>query len=506
MHTPTIPGYRGLEPLGSGGFAVVYKATQHAVGREVALKLLHASSADEETERRFERECRVVGSLSWHPHIAAVLDAGVDAEGRSFLAFELLPGGSLGDRLDRDGPLPWSEAIGYTIQTADALAAAHAEDVLHRDVKPDNILLDRLGRAKLADFGIAQMHDGNQTKSGVITATLAHAAPEVLAGQRASELSDVYLLGSTLFELIAGAPPFGRAVGDNLLAAIHRIATEPAPSLSVVTRGCPPEVATIVAQALEKDPGMRPDSAAALGLALREVQAAHGIAVTEMPFVDVSKRAAEPEPTPLPAVSAETSATAPQTALVAAGPDVSVTDPAPPVAEGRPGRSILPWAVALILVAVGVMAAVLLLNDGSGEAGVGDDGIVAREVLQTGSSQGLHGELIIDGDLETGWLSPTGPDGHELVIGFGELVQLEAIVVHAGPGSNLGPLDNMRGLGAVVLEFSDGTETELELDETASVQTVPIDRATTSLAIRSVAQGIQPVAIREVEFLGMPTN
>ena len=86
---------------------------------------------------------------------------------------------------------------------ADALAAAHEEDVLHRDVKPDNILIDRLGRAKLADFGIAQMRDGNQTKSGVITATLAHAAPEVLNGKRATKLSDVYLLGSTLFELIA---------------------------------------------------------------------------------------------------------------------------------------------------------------------------------------------------------------------------------------------------------------------------------------------------------------
>jgi serine/threonine protein kinase len=556
MDTPNIPGYTNLEKIGAGGFAVVYSATQESVGRQVALKLLHNASADEDTERRFQRECRVVGSLSWHPHIAAVLDGGVDEDRRSYLAFELLTGGSLGDRLQESGPIPWREAVVFAIQTADALAAAHEEHVLHRDIKPDNILIDRLGRAKLADFGIAAMRDGTQTKTGVITATLAHAAPEILNGKRATKLSDVYLLGSTLFELIAGEPPFGNGIGDDFFAAIQRIATEAPPTL--VSRDgldVPVELSALVAQCLLKDPHERVESAGAFGMALREIQTQYNEPHTPMPFVQVhglpDRALPDPPVVPGPSVSpvvaalpdppvvpypvsppvdavAPRASVLPDSGTVSAGPIVPgppsgrITPlPPPPVGQramsapplaGAQAASVSPGAadgakhkrkrwillvLLLILLGVGGVVAAVLLSPAV------DSGIVALEVRQTDSVPGFVGDNVIDGDLGTGWLSPNNPDGHELVIGFGRPVTLDSIVIHSGPNPEApGSFSATRGVGQVVLEFSDGTERMLTLDEAAPRQTVVILKSTSSLGIRSIAPGFDPVAIREVEFIG----
>lgn len=541
MTNPIVPGYTDLEKIGAGGFAVVYKATQAAVGRPVALKLLHNAIADEDTERRFQRECIVVGSLSWHPHIAAVLDAGSDEDGRSYLAFELLVGGSIGDRLQKTGPLPWPEAVVFAIQTADALAAAHEQDVLHRDVKPDNILIDRLGRAKLADFGIAAMRDGTQTKTGVITATLAHAAPEVLSGKRATKLSDVYLLGSTLYEMIAGEPPFGTGVGDDFFAAIQRIATEPPPPLaSRAGLNVPAELSDLVDRSLRKDPHERFESAAAMGMALRELQGRHGASRTHMPFAEASGDApksataliSQPESAPRPAPpSAAAPLPAPPAPAVSPreaprAPNHQVEPSLQPIPEdkkkakkakkaqrsGPPQRqhvpapapkkkrSRLPAAILVLVLAVGGAAAAAFFLLPKEET---PDGIVATEVKQTDSAQGFVGGLVIDGDLSTGWLSPTNPNGHELVIGFGKAVILNAIVIHSGPDPTApGPFDGSRGVGLAVLEFSDGTEMNLELNESVAIQRVEVNKTTASLGIRSIAPGFTAVAIREVEFVG----
>jgi len=576
MDTPNIPGYTNLEKIGAGGFAVVYSATQESVGRKVALKLLHNASADEDTERRFQRECRVVGSLSWHPHIAAVLDGGVDEDRRSYLAFELLTGGSLGDRLHESGPIPWREAVVFAIQTADALAAAHEEHVLHRDIKPDNILVDRLGRAKLADFGIAAMRDGTQTKTGVITATLAHASPEILNGNRATKLSDVYLLGSTLFELIAGEPPFGNGIGDDFFAAIQRIATEAPPTLvSRAGLDVPVELSALVARCLLKDPQERVESAGAFGMALRDIQTQYNEPHTPMPFVQVHglpdpwlaapsdlpdplalvvpaplpdppvlpeplvlpdppaslAEAPLPHPpvlpdppvvadlaTPLvdaidPSTSVSPDSRTVSGAPVGAGPPSGRLAPVtpPPLAGAQaigasPGASVVVkhkrkrWLIPLLLLVLvsigGVVAASLLLS-------TGDPGIVAIEVRQTDSVPGFLGDNVIDGDLATGWLSPNNPDGHELVIGFGRSVMLDSIVIHSGPNPEApGSFSATRGVGQIVLEFSDGIERILTLNEAAPMQTVSILKSTSSLGIRSIAPGFDPVAIREVEFIG----
>ena len=278
-----IDGYDDLEIIGRGGFAVVYKARQVSVGREVAIKVLSDPSPDQDLVRRFERESKAVGALSWHPNIAAVVDAGRSNEGQAYIVFELLARGSLEDQLAA-GPLPWPEAVARMIQVADATEAAHRADVLHRDIKPANILLTRLGDAKLADFGIASMQDGNKTETGMLATSIAHAAPELFDGTPSSVATDVYALGSTLFNLITGQSPFAVTPGERILTTIGRIAQEPPPQLN--SELVPPPISNIIAHSLAKQPEYRMRSAAEFGRALQQVQRELGLPVTAMPVAD----------------------------------------------------------------------------------------------------------------------------------------------------------------------------------------------------------------------------
>lgn len=278
-----IDGYDNFEIVGRGGFAVVYKARQVSVGRDVAIKVLSDPTPDDDLVRRFERESKAVGALSWHPHIAAVVDAGTTSAGQAYIVFELMVGGSLEDRI-ATGPIPWQAAVRTMIQVADAVEAAHRSDVLHRDIKPANILVNRLGDAKLADFGIASMQDGTKTETGMLATTVAHAAPELFDGAPSSTSTDVYALGSTLHNLVSGTPPFAPLTGERVLTTIARIAHEPPPPLdpSLV----PPQVAAVIAHALAKQPAHRLRSAAAFGKGLQQAQQELQLAVTPMPVAD----------------------------------------------------------------------------------------------------------------------------------------------------------------------------------------------------------------------------
>ncbi len=209
---PVITGYADLVEIGRGGYAIVYRARQEAMGRTVAVKVLARMDVSGDLLRRFRRECEAMGMLSWHPHIVVVHDAGSTESGSPYLAMEHLPAGSLGDRLRADGALPWTDVLAIGVQLADALEAAHRAGLLHRDVKPENVLLDRFGESKLSDFGIAAVQEATTATQG-ITGTIAHTAPEILAGGRASVASDLYSLGSTLHTLLTGRPAFVRA-GD----------------------------------------------------------------------------------------------------------------------------------------------------------------------------------------------------------------------------------------------------------------------------------------------------
>lgn len=260
-----VPGYRDLTRIGHGGFSVVYRAVQESFERDVALKLLTIVGPDEDARRRFVREVRLSGRLSDHPHVVTVLDTGTTAAGRPFLAMDLYDGGSMKQWLNRRGPLSGVQAAGVGAKIADALHAAHALGVLHRDVKPNNILISRYGEPALADFGVSWLLDASNSSSVLDVFSPQHAAPELMTRGVPTASSDVYALGSSLYELVAGRPPFF-APGQDVRRTIYLALSEPAPRLQ-----CPdlPGFGEVIERAMAKEPEDRFPDAAAFGRALR---------------------------------------------------------------------------------------------------------------------------------------------------------------------------------------------------------------------------------------------
>ncbi|WP_344657685.1 serine/threonine-protein kinase, partial [Catenulispora subtropica] len=262
----SIPGYSDLTCIGMGGSGIVYRARQRAFDRDVAVKVLRGDF-DESARRRFLREARLTGRLTGHPNVVTALDAGTTDSGKPYLAMDLFERGSLQDRLTASGPFPAPEAAVIGAKIAAALADAHELGMVHRDVKPNNILVSRFGEPALADFGVAVVPDSATLVTMFRAFTPHHAAPEVLAGADATALSDVYSLGSTLYQLLTGWPPFaGDDGGAQLSALMFRIVNTPPPPLD-----CPelPDLAEIVMRTLAKNPAERPESAAAMAAELR---------------------------------------------------------------------------------------------------------------------------------------------------------------------------------------------------------------------------------------------
>ena len=259
-----VPGYRDLEQIGHGGFSVVYRAVQESFERSVAVKVLTVVGPGEDARRAFEREMRLTGRLSGHPHVVTVLDTGTTVSGRPFLAMELYEGGSMKERIARGGPLDPIAAATVGAKIADALTAVHALGVLHRDVKPNNILLSRYGEPALADFGVSCLLDPSSSGSVLDVFSPQHAAPELMTAGVPSVSSDVYGLGSTLYELLTGRPPFG-GPGQDVRATMFRAVSEPPPRPA-----CPglPGLADAVQRAMAKDPAERFPDAAAFAQAL----------------------------------------------------------------------------------------------------------------------------------------------------------------------------------------------------------------------------------------------
>ena len=275
-----IPGYRDLTPIGAGASATVYRAVQEGIGREVAVKVLATPSLDAKSEKRFTRETQALGALGWHPNIVVLFDAGTTPEGNPYIAMEYLGGGALAEA----APLAPAEATSAMIRIAGALHSAHEAGVVHRDVKPANVLRSVFGEPKLADFGISGFVDATHTTGGGMT--LAHVAPEVVEGRTATIASDVYSLASTLFELLAGHAPF--VEGDSAeqpVAMLLRIIDDPVPDLR--PRGVPDALATAVEQALAKSADDRP-TAEAFGRTLVEVERTLGWGATTLPVAPAS--------------------------------------------------------------------------------------------------------------------------------------------------------------------------------------------------------------------------
>ena len=225
----TIPGVEGLEEIGRGGMAVVYKGHQPAFSRDVAVKVVVVAGVDERIRSRFEQELQAVGGLSEHPNIISVHGEGVTDQGLPYLIMGFQPGGTLSDQMRDRGPIPWAEVAAIGVKMAGALESAHRAGVLHRDVKPENILVSSFGEPVLADFGIARLEGGaHLTASGIITGTPAHTAPEVMQGRAPTAASDVYGLASTLHQLLSGTPAFVKATDESTLAVLNRFLFTPA--------------------------------------------------------------------------------------------------------------------------------------------------------------------------------------------------------------------------------------------------------------------------------------
>lgn len=258
-----IPGIASAHKIGSGGNAVVYRAYQPDLDRDVVVKLLVTVDSDQ-TRRRFNRERRAMGRLSRVAGIAPLYESGFTPTGQPFLVMPYYESGSLGSLLEREGRLGARQIAQLGAKICRSLDAAHKSGVLHRDLKPDNVLLDLEGEPHIADFGIAQIVGELDGQSKSITMTPLYSAPEVFASQESSVQSDVYSIGAMLFALANGSPAFGDSK-NTLFAVMSRVNEEPVPSLEHLL---PKGLSDVIAKAMAKKPSDRYSSANELAMAL----------------------------------------------------------------------------------------------------------------------------------------------------------------------------------------------------------------------------------------------
>ena len=262
--------FRLEEKIGSGGMSTVYRAFDPTLERWVAIKIMHRDiSTDPDQLERFRREARAVARLS-HPHIVTVIDAGED-DGTPYIVFEYVEGETLKDRIRRLGRLPVDEAVAYAIEIGRALEAAHAQRLVHRDVKPQNVLIDREGRAKVTDFGIARSLEAKGlTATGRVLGTTDYVSPEQALGYEVTEQSDVYSLGVCLYEMLVGEVPFQ---ADTQVAVAMRHVREPLPDVQRLRPEISAALAAVIERATAKETRNRYRTAAEMVRDLEEVLA-----------------------------------------------------------------------------------------------------------------------------------------------------------------------------------------------------------------------------------------
>jgi serine/threonine-protein kinase len=359
--------YRLLGPLGTGGMATVYLAEDESLGRKVAIKILAERYAeDEQFVERFRREARSAAGLN-HPNIVQIYDRG-EAEGTYYIAMEHLEGRSLKDIIAAEAPLKPDRTIDISLQILQALRFAHAHGVVHRDIKPHNIILAADGRPKVTDFGIARAGAASQmTEVGSIIGTAQYLSPEQARGQPVQPQADIYSLGVVLYEMLTGRVPFE---GDSAVAIAFRHVSEPPTPPSELNPLVPPALEQVVMRALAKDPARRYASADEMSADLERVR--HGLApaAETQAFTEVISD-------PVPIAAAATAVALPPTAptRVYAPPPAAATmaeewaPPPPDAPPPRRRRPLWPWLLVLgLLAAAGAIAAVAVggLNSDNG--------------------------------------------------------------------------------------------------------------------------------------------
>jgi tRNA A-37 threonylcarbamoyl transferase component Bud32 len=361
--------------IATGGMGEVWRGTDTVLSRPVAIKVLKPEYADDALFRtRFETEARHAASLH-HPGIAGVFDFGEAApvdgstSPRPFLVMELVEGQPLSNLLRPDAPMDPAVVSDLLAQAADALGAAHAAGIVHRDVKPGNLIVTPDRRTKVTDFGIARAAEGmSLTETGQVLGTPAYISPEQAEGKRATAASDVYALGVVAFECLAGRKPF---LADTPVATAIAHLREPVPDLP---DSVPGDLAAVVRRSMAKDPAERYADGAALAAALRDPAgaAAAGEATVVAPVVAGPSAPAEEEPTrtqviaPVPAAAA------------AASPGVAAAGGADG-GDGRRSRGGLPRWVPLALLGVALLVVALVLVQALGDDGTTTDDTPQRE-------------------------------------------------------------------------------------------------------------------------------
>jgi eukaryotic-like serine/threonine-protein kinase len=336
--------YRIVRKLGTGGMANVYLAEDEVLGRRVAIKILNDRHAgDDQFVERFRREAKNAASLS-HPNIVSIYDRG-EAEGTYYIAMEYLDGRSLKELIVARGPAPVNVAIDYARQILAALRFAHRHGIVHRDIKPHNVLVDAEGRLKVTDFGIARAGASQMTEAGSIIGTAQYLSPEQAKGAPVDQTSDLYSVGVVLYELLTGAVPF---TGDTPVEiAMKHLSSTPEPP-SIRRAEVPRDLDKVVLRALAKDPADRYQSAEEMDADLARV--ASGAAVS--PATEEAATAIISRPT---AVTAITPPRTRETVPYAPPPAYYDYD------EPR-RRAVWPWIVALLFVIAAIVGGYFLYN------------------------------------------------------------------------------------------------------------------------------------------------
>jgi len=452
--------YRLEAKLGSGGMSTVYLARDEVLDRPVAVKLMHREMTEQPDQlERFNQEARAVAKLS-NPNVVAVIDAGED-NGRPYIVLEYVQGETLKQRISRVGALDATEAFAYGLEVAQGLGVAHEVGMVHRDVKPQNVLIDSTGRAKLTDFGISrQLNDEGVTATGRVIGTTDYVAPEQAMGKDVDPRSDIYSLGIVLYEMLTGDVPFE---ADNQIGVAMKHVNEPIPDIQVQRPDISAASARVVEKATAKDPDDRYDTIEEMSEDLQaalEVEAIRAGGTT--------------------------------------GEATSVLDAVPPPRRQVVTRQGSPWPAVIMLLVALVIAAGTAWYIASGDApgGGGGGGNGGGGTVNPGSTQvslvsatdydpegdaSEHPEeaaFAIDDDSETSWTTETyeaetlsGKSGVGLYVDAGEQVAATSMqVTTPTPGWTL----QVYGTNEPIPEDVSGWTPLASVDEVSDTQEIEL--------------------------------